>query len=200
MTSLGVDEDQKNVFMVVYSGKKFYPFDPQPEMIEIEDIAHSRARDCRYNGHTEEHYSVAQHSVLMSRHLTDQFFPRIDKAPAQLKMKALLHDAAESYTSDLPGPIKSIVGGKLSNLEDEILKVIFQKFNLPVDPVLPKVKIGRMDKQMVKMEKRDVVEDGENNWGLGNIEIPVDLNIEPWSFEKSKGEFLDLFRDLKEEI
>ena len=52
--------------IVTYTGKLFDIFDPKPELVCIEDIAHSLANQCRYTGHTKVFYSVAQHSVLMA--------------------------------------------------------------------------------------------------------------------------------------
>ncbi len=50
-----------------FTGKKFFPLTPDPELICIEDIAHSLSMQCRYNGHSKQFYSVAQHSVILSQ-------------------------------------------------------------------------------------------------------------------------------------
>lgn len=74
----------------------FYPFDPAPEEILIEDIAWNLARLARFVGATAgEPYSVAQHSWLVST-----------LVPAPLALGGLLHDAEEAYFCDLPRPIK----------------------------------------------------------------------------------------------
>ncbi len=80
-----------------YTGRKFFPLDPDPEMICIEDIAHSLSQLCRYNGHSKIFYSVAQHSLVLSRELCSGW---------QYALMALLHDASEAYLSDLPRPLK----------------------------------------------------------------------------------------------
>lgn len=51
-------------FICTYTGRKFYPLDPRPEDVCIEDIAHALALVNRFGGHTRVPYSVAQHSVL----------------------------------------------------------------------------------------------------------------------------------------
>ena len=54
--------------------RKFYPFDPRPEDIYIEDISLSLSRLARYLGHTREDsepMSVAQHSVLVSQRVEE---------------------------------------------------------------------------------------------------------------------------------
>ena len=42
-------------------------FDLNRPEFDIYDIAHSLSMNCRYNGHTEWFYSVAEHSVLVAR-------------------------------------------------------------------------------------------------------------------------------------
>ena len=50
-----------------YTGKRFTPDDPRPEDLDIRDFAHSLSLLCRYNGHCQVFYSVADHSVRVSR-------------------------------------------------------------------------------------------------------------------------------------
>ncbi len=50
-----------------YTGICFNPFLPDPKDITLEDIAHALSMMCRYNGHTKEFYSVAEHCVIMSK-------------------------------------------------------------------------------------------------------------------------------------
>lgn len=78
-----------------YTGRKVYPLDLRPEDIDIRDIAHALALECRYLNHSSVHYSVAQHSVLLSRWV-----------PAEFALDALLHDAEEAYLGDLARPLK----------------------------------------------------------------------------------------------
>jgi 5'-deoxynucleotidase YfbR-like HD superfamily hydrolase len=77
------------------SGVFVDPFDPDPEAILIEDIAHALANQCRFSGHTRWHHSVAAHSILVSK-----------LCPPRHRLAGLLHDAAEAYLVDLPRPIK----------------------------------------------------------------------------------------------
>ena len=53
-------------FIQTYSGIEFYPLDPRIEEVKLLDIAHALSNICRFTGHCNEFYSVAQHSVLVS--------------------------------------------------------------------------------------------------------------------------------------
>ena len=82
-------------WILTNSGKHFDFADPQPDQIDILDIAQGLANECRYAGQCRVFYSVAQHSFLASQIVN----PR-------LALEALLHDAAEAYCKDIPRPLK----------------------------------------------------------------------------------------------
>jgi 5'-deoxynucleotidase YfbR-like HD superfamily hydrolase len=112
-------------FIITYTGKKFY-YDPiDAADIDIRDIAHSLSQLCRYTGHTNGFYSVAQHSLLVA-----QKMPGNEEA----KLAALLHDAAEAYTNDLASPLKSYLR-RMDNLEymelqHEITAAVYRAFGI----------------------------------------------------------------------
>ena len=90
-------------FIQLHSGKKFY-FDGARWFVhDIEDIAHALAHLCRFTGHTDQFYSVAQHCWQAS-HLIE---------PTQA-LGALLHDAGEAYTGDVSSPLKRWVSSKVA--------------------------------------------------------------------------------------
>lgn len=66
-----------------------------PISMSVEQIAHSLSMQCRFNGHGQSFYSVAQHSVLCC-----------DLAPDQLKPYALFHDANEVILGDITTPVQ----------------------------------------------------------------------------------------------
>jgi hypothetical protein len=72
------------------SGRQFWPLAPKAEDVDIGDIAHALAMKCRYSGHTQKFYSVAEHSVHISLALLrDGWNPTT-------ALWGLLHDAAEA--------------------------------------------------------------------------------------------------------
>lgn len=80
------------------SGAVVFIDDPWSSQVCLGDIALSLARQCRFGGHIQprhEHYSVAQHSVLVSHLCTSRH-----------ALVGLLHDATEAFVQDLIRPMK----------------------------------------------------------------------------------------------
>lgn len=107
------------------SGLTFYPLDPRPEEILIEDIAHHLARICRWGGAVERYYSVAEHSVLLAEHF-------VNSGDIDLARWALLHDAAEAYLGDVVRPLKPYFA-EFKTFESQLERMIWQRFGLVGD-------------------------------------------------------------------
>ena len=102
------------------SGIRFYPLDPRAEEVDLEDIASSLSKICRWNGHTREFYSVAQHAVTVAE-LVENLAP-------DLALAALHHDSAEAYLSDITRPVKKMLGKMILDMEANIRQVIMGSF------------------------------------------------------------------------
>lgn len=75
--------------------------------IKLGDIAGATSRQCRFTGHLlpeVDHYSVAEHCVLVSALL------KAMGADTKLQFAGLMHDAAEAYLSDIAAPFKRELG------------------------------------------------------------------------------------------
>lgn len=117
---------RKGDWMCTASGVEFWPLDPRPWEIKIEDIAHALSQVCRYGGHCREFYSVAQHSVLVARYVVDLRLKDGGTAARQ----ALLHDAAEAYIGDMVRPLKRSMP-EFRATEAVLQQAIAVKFDLP---------------------------------------------------------------------
>lgn len=112
--------------MCTYTGKMIDLENVKAEDICIEDIAHALSLLCRYTGHTRSFYSVAEHSVLLSR---------AEGMPGT-PLARLLHDAVEAYLGDVIRPLKHLLP-HYQMLEERIHKVIAEKYQVNFDPVKP---------------------------------------------------------------
>lgn len=128
--------------MVTFTGLDFDPGSPAAHMLGLYDIAHALSQTCRFAGHTQEFYSVAQHSGLVAACL-----------PAGLKKWGMLHDAAEAYLGDVPSPAKCLLPD-YREMEARILRVVAAVWGLPWP--MPAV-IHEADQRVYQLELRFVL-------------------------------------------
>jgi len=167
-------------WIMTYTGKKFYSLNPKIEDIDIKDIAHALSLKCRYAGHCNVFYSVAQHSYLTSL-----------LCERDLALSALMHDASEAYLPDVARPIKPhLVGFK--EIENRILELIFKKYNI-VFPI-PEV-IKYIDSRLCITEAQQLGFD-ISEWELATKYQPYNINIFPVGPEKAKELFMRRFDEL----
>ena len=126
-----------------YSGE-YFKFGERidPAVIKIEDIAHSLSMQCRFNGHTEEFYSVAEHSLIMSYQVSDK-----------AALYALLHDAAEAYIGDIVTPLKT---DEMRVCEDRIMAAILEALGLEV-PLETIIEVQEADMRMLATEVNQLI-------------------------------------------
>jgi len=127
-----------------YTGKKVTPLNMKEEDLNIEDIAHSLALQCRFTGHCRQFYSIAEHSVrvagvvtklMLEERIKNATDPLSISVPSDVFVKddyttilgGLLHDACEAYIGDTARPIKDT---KRIELENTIQGTITQRFLL----------------------------------------------------------------------
>jgi hypothetical protein len=164
-------------FMTTISGKKIVYDDLQPEMFDITDIAHALSNICRFGGHIEQFYSVAQHSVMVSK-----------MVPKHLALAALLHDASEAYLSDIVRPAKRMLP-QYKELELELQSVIEERFKVTFDHE----DIHIADNRALYAEAEYFYGD-IRDWGLDNF--VWDAVIHPFSPQESKLLFMHRFNEL----
>lgn len=167
-------------WLQTYTGKILTPCDPQPEQICIEDIAHGLALTSRFSGQCRAFYSVAEHSVRVSRFSSGE------------RLWGLLHDAAEAYLTDVPTPVKSLLVN-FKRMEIVLMKVICEVYGLPAE--MPGC-VHYADKVLLATEMRDLMVpvDGYSE----PLPEPLPETIHPWPWERAEAEFLKRFRGLTE--
>ena len=130
-------------YILTHSSCKVYPLAPKKSEICFEDIAHALSHICRWTGHCNEFFSVAQHSVYVS-----------SLASPENALWGLLHDASEAYLCDLSRPVKRhpwLANYRLA--EENMMRVICEQFDLPTE--MPE-EIKEIDSRMIATEARDL--------------------------------------------
>lgn len=182
-----------------YSGTKFWPLEPRVEEIHIEDIAHSLARQCRFNGHCERFYSVAEHSVEVSRVL-GAGRREAGSNPQSLALWGLLHDAAETYLSDLVRPIKRhcwfvarLSYRKYASCEEIILRLVAERFGLRY-PAPKEVEVA--DERMLATERQQLFDARQPVWDALNGIEPYPIALSCLNCTAAENAFLARFKEL----
>lgn len=195
-----ITEERVGDWMQLASGRRFYPFDPRPEEIHIEDIAHALSHLCRFGGHCRTFYSVAEHSV------------RVSKACApEDALWGLLHDASEAYLCDLPRPIKRNTGLRAYREVEEVVQdVILTRFGLLEEApsgflLWPRFtfpeSVHHADEILLATEARDLMGNAcLERWSSLDGVKPLPTVILPWAPAVAKQEFLTRFRALTEAL
>ena len=174
-----------NQYFQTYHGKRVHPLSPSQDEIDIADVAHSLSQQCRFLGHTDALYTVAQHSVLVS-----------EMVPPEDALWGLLHDASEAYLCDLPAPIKRDPQMEFYRIvEEHLLACVARKFGLA--PEMP-LSVKRADKILLATEFRDVTAVDDLDWIIAECgcEPAESLWITPWHPAVAKRRFLARFKEL----
>jgi len=108
-------------YITTYTKIKFRPLEPVADDIKIEDIAHSLSMLCRANGHYSSFYSVGAHSINCYEEACAR------RETPRVKMACLLHDATESYLSDVTRPVKKYLE-EYQKIEEKLENMIYEKF------------------------------------------------------------------------
>jgi 5'-deoxynucleotidase YfbR-like HD superfamily hydrolase len=160
-------------------------FDIQNPRFDIEEIAHALSNTCRWGGHCNTFYSVAEHSVLVSLIVSHQGLGD--------PLTGLLHDATEAFLSDVPAPFKQLLPD-WKGIDAELEKKLYKHFHLDY-PKSPGIKTA--DWIAAFIEARDLMpskglyyQDPEGVRDLAHKLRDSYFWVEPQSPEKAKKEFL----------
>lgn len=167
-----------------FTGKQFDLLDTTPEMICIEDIAHSLSGYPRFTMHTRYPYPVAQHTILGS-----YLVPKVHA------LRFLLHDASEAYLGDMSRPLKHFtsIGESYRKVEKPLQRMIYAKFGIyGPDPEI----IHDIDTQMLYAEKAALMHGVKWQHKWSKDEKAANVKIEEWTFRKTKKLFMARFNEL----
>jgi hypothetical protein len=160
---------------------------PRVRDVFVPDIAHALSLICRFTGHVDVFYSVAEHSVRLSRVL------RANQYPVDDCLWGLLHDASEAYLADIPSPMKRTPAFAFyREAEAKVMACIVSALGLP--PNEPEC-VKQADSLMLETEARDLMPRREaDEWP--HCHEPAKWVILPWSSKRAEIEFLDTYQML----
>jgi hypothetical protein len=170
------------------------------QAITLQDIAHSLAMQCRYTGHTAWHYSIAQHSILVSQ-LATRWAAQGGVERRDLRKYAaagLMHDAAEAYVGDVSRPLKHLLrstSDAYDRIEGAVEAMIERRFGLVVtEPMRQLVK--RADVALLHWEKLALLPGAPPRARTAGAEADDDpVTIAEWSPTQARRWFLDACAD-----
>lgn len=180
--------ERRGDWQQTFTGRQFWPLDPRPDDIDVRDIAHALALQCRFAGHCRVPYSVAEHSVRVSDLIMEQ------TGDSNAGLAGLLHDAAEAYCVDVPRPLKPFLTGYKS-IERRIAWAIEQWSGLH-EGAFEEGLVKRADEVLLATEARDLMVTAPVPWTFAHPVEPLAEVIVPWSWSVAEVVFLSRFMAL----
>ena len=168
-----------------YKGNDFDYENIETNHVDIEDIAHSLSMNCRFNGHCDRFYSVAEHSIYVSELVKPEW-----------AMAALLHDATEAYMPDVNKPLKMFwsLGFDIKAFEDRIMNHIYSHLEIDHNEEIHK-EIKRYDLAILREEKNALFQ-RRNLWRFPDGTPYVDTVIRALSAGEAEADFLERYYHL----
>jgi 5'-deoxynucleotidase YfbR-like HD superfamily hydrolase len=176
---------------------------PNPDSLDIDDIAHNLSHACRWGGAVDQFYSVAQHCVLVHdcvlaslgrTHVT------LREDYRQIALAALLHDASEYLLCDMPTPVKYhplMEGYRI--LERRLQGAVGDKYGLPAK--LFKCQMIKEADMRVRIAEAEDFSDMPLSMACCSHEQTAprwpEYNLQPWQSPHAKRIFLSRFENLK---
>lgn len=179
----------KKGYIVTYTKVQMSPLEPQSEDILIEDIAHALSYMCRANGHIKSFFSVGQHCINCSKEAKVRGYSK------KIQLALLLHDASESYISDIIRPVKQNLN-KYLEIENILQKAIYKTFGIENLTDDEKEKIDEIDNVMLQHEFINLADTKIFN---DDIEIVGEYDFACRDFIDVEKEYLEIFKALTNE-
>jgi len=174
-------------FIQTFTGKEFHFLRPTADMVDIRDVAHSLALKCRFNGHCKRFYSVAEHCCILSDYVIN-----VLKLGPREALHILMHDAAETYTPDMPSPMKHVLWC-FQRLERIIEFVVMPALGVPV--LLP-AHLKKLDHDIIVDEKQELMNTSVSMWEGYEDTQPLGISFPEWGPEEAEAEFMKRYEKL----
>lgn len=162
------------------TGQYFNFLEPDAALVSIKDISIGLSNTCRFGGQCKRFYSVAEHCVLMSYIVPDN-----------LAFLALMHDAAEAFTGDIPKPLKQLLPD-FAIIETRVENALALAFGMP-EKMPPEIKVA--DRQMLCAEQMQVMGNSDE-WIHTQATEPANISVQFWTPTEAEEAFTMRFHQL----
>lgn len=154
---------------------------PCADGMPVSDVARSLAYQPRWAGATREFYSVAEHSVMVSR-----------LVPPPFAFDGLCHDFEEAISGDIASCVKTLIGrDHLKGRLGPIKQALADHFGFRIDVA----EVKRADLVCMATELRDLLPPA---WmDFGHLPPPHAGKIAPVGPERAYALFLERYDELK---
>lgn len=176
--------------IVTHSGRHINlaaPFSEKSDPVDLDDIANGLAKQCRFNGQINKFYSVAEHSILVSR-----------LVPDALALPALMHDAAEAFLGDIVSPLKGLISG-YDKIEHQLMCRISDDldFEWPLLSRIDRNFIKNADLLALRSEKETFYPD-EPEWPVLKNTGEFTFKLECMNWMDARLAFIGRYHELKQ--
>lgn len=170
-------------WIVTFTGRRFDYVSATPADVAIEDIAHALAMQTRWAGMSRSFYSIAQHSVEVSK-----------LCRPKDALWGLLHDAAEAYVTDIPKALKHMpeLAG-FREVEERVLGLVAERFGLTLP--IPE-SVHRADVVELATEAAALFDHHPENWHLRLGVRPRRVEMRPMTPREAEQTFMSRFLEL----
>lgn len=170
-------------YITTFTGKHFDPANPDMSQVDIRDIAHALSLICRGNGHVKTFFSVGQHCITAAKEAAARGYSN------RVILACLLHDASESYMSDVPRPLKTTMPEYVQT-ENRLLELIYEKF-LGSTLTEEEAKLVReIDNDLLYYDLRVLLDEFSDR---SAPQLHIQLNYNFMSFEQVEEIYLKLY-------
>ncbi len=162
------------------SGADFDLLDPWGSDFTIHDIAGALGKICRYAGQCSDFYSVAEHSLLVSREAVG------------FELEGLMHDAAEAFLGDITRPLKQLLP-RYKQIERDVEQAVFSRFQINFRG---SDAIKTADLRVLAAEQRQIMPPGTDDWARASGIEPAGITVRFMSPGEATRAFLARYEQL----
>ena len=170
-------------YITTYTGKHFDPVNPEIELIDIKDIAHALSLICRGNGQVKSFFSVGQHCINAAKEAKLRGYSN------RVILACLIHDAGESYLSDVPRPLKLSMPEYIRT-ENQLLDLIYEKYLGSPLTAEEAAQVKAIDNALLYYDLKELLNEVSEG---KKPELHIELKYKVVPFDLVEQEYLELF-------